>query len=78
MRRSVYLSEENDAALRLRFAEPDGSMNYTKAINKALADWREGVSNGISIESRETEVSRTGELAAQQAPGEAADDAPAG
>ena len=74
MRKSIYVSQENDAALKGRFTGPDGSINYTQAINTALTEWREGrVNDCIKSESRE--VHHTGQLAAGQAQSKKPDDA---
>ena len=71
-RKSIYLSAENEAALKRRFA-PTTELNYTKAVNIALTEWRETAltEQGLNDEkqdSNEGKTSGAGKMAADTAP----------
>lgn len=71
-RKSIYLSAENEAALKRRFA-PTTELNYTKAVNIALTEWRETAltEQGLNDESQDknkSTASATGEVASDPTP----------
>lgn len=57
-RRSIYLSKDNEAKLKLRFGGA-GELNYTQAVNTALAEWNPNPASapeeGINHEKTETD-----------------------
>jgi len=69
---SIYLSTENEQALANRFSGPE--INYTRAVNAALAEWRESAPQGTQDEkakdSDQQQQNRPGQLAPGATPGE--------
>jgi len=75
-RKSIYINADNDAALKRRFADADGNMNYTQAVNTALSEWRQELTNDSNHQKQKhTGPSRIRQPAAPLSPGQTADNA---